>query len=864
MATTAVLIPALAAFYPAQAPETAPAEPEAGDSPLILDAITPRAVESGDTLRITGQVSNTADEPLDDLSVRLRYSSVPFYERGQLTEFAEGEGTSATPSVGPDTEIPDALEPGDASAFTLTAKEASLDLDGFGVFPMAVELVDGSGDAVASVRTFLPYAGEDAPSKVDIAWVWPLMDYPRRTDDNTYLSTDLASSVGPQGRLGRLLVAGAQDDAVTLQPGDLEEEEPEPSPSPTASDSPRSGTASDTTAAERTGSGSTPITWAVDPSVLSDIERMSGGAFRVLDDPAAETGGQEPPTTAHEASPAAQLWLQEARSAVSGGSVIATPYADPDIPAMLDADLEGDLNTAVRIGGDSVQRTLGTKADPAYALPPGGVADGPTYEFLAEHGADRFLLSEAAMPAQDWVDHTPSAGAPLTVDAAPDGEATGLVADAGITEALAMPSRGAGEGALAQQRFIAETAMIGGEEGGDRTVVAMPPATWNPGADFASGVLAATGELPWLDAVELDDVEASGDAGAERSGPSNTAANESRLDSDHMAEVEEVRGRVRLFNSILVEDIDPFRPAVLRASSAAWREEEGRGALAVGLIHSSVETSLGKVRIIPTDPVTLASKSGTIGVIIANDLQGEHESVRVKLSISSENSERMSIEDYTDEMEIGPGRKTTVYVPLNARINGRTMIYQSLQNTQGEPITAEETITQVSATGLGNQAMIISGVGALVLIAALAPRALRKWGRRRDGGGAETAAAAGGAEGGDPGEEDGAAKAGEDGSSAGSEGAAHSDDSAAADGESAPADRTADGAGPPEAAAEPASASSAATEDTAAADDDAADADGPAEPDRGSDPAADAGSGDGSGSSGTGREENGGSGPDRD
>src|SRR5690606_41853839 len=116
-------------------------------------------------------------------------------------------------------------------------------------------------------------------------------------------------------------------------------------------------------------------------------------------------------------------------------------------------------------------------------------------------------------------------------------------------------------------------------------------------------------------------------------------------------------------------------------------------------------------------------------------------SVTVHLSIFSENSERLSIGDYTKSMEIGPGGKTTVYVPLSATVNGRTVLHLSLHNADGEPITDEQTTIPVNATGLGSRALVLSGIAALVLVTALTPRAVRKWRRERNRT-AETAPAA--------------------------------------------------------------------------------------------------------------------------
>src|SRR5699024_2178942 len=194
-------------------------------------------------------------------------------------------------------------------------------------------------------------------------------------------------------------------------------------------------------------------------------------------------------------------------------------------------------------------------------------------------------------------------------------------------------------------------------------------------------------------------------------------------------QLDDVNRYVSLLYSILVVDSDRFLPAILRLASVHWRDEEALAGITRSALVQSVQDRLDAVRIIPGEPVTLASRTGITGVLVANDL--EDESVFVLLSVYSENSERLSVGVYTDSFEIEPGAKTTVYVPLSARINGRTVLHVSLHNAEGEPINSDESQILVNATGLGTQALLISGIGVLILVAALAPRALRVWARKQ-------------------------------------------------------------------------------------------------------------------------------------
>ncbi|MBB6174444.1 hypothetical protein HNR23_004504 [Nocardiopsis mwathae] len=822
VATAAVLVPALAAAAPAPAqlsaaapvPSTRPVSDSAeGGDALTVERISPQAVGEKSTVTVTGQVTNTTDDDLSDATVRLRYSRYPFSDRSQLGSYASGDG--AQPQVtGPKTELDEPLRPGESATYSLKIKAEDMRLGDFGVYPLAVDLLDASGRSLETRYTFLPYEGGSAPGEVDIAWLWPLMGTPQRADDDTFLGDALDKSLTRNGRLGRILVAGAQSSDITLDPSADPSASPGDSPAPTpgpeatakdtTEEKPENGdTGADDGEKSAAGTDGVPITWAVDPATLDDIERLGAGDFHVLENPGqtpanAGDAAAAPATVSREASTAAVLWLEQARTGLDGRPVVATPYADADISALLRHDLRGDAEAAVTLGRESVKNVLGTDVDASVAWPAGGLMNSETRDFLGEHGATTFLLSETALPART-AGTTPTAQAVLPVENSDD-DATGIVTDAGLTRALAQPSGTPGDAALASQRFAAETAMIAAEGGEDRTVVAAPPRDWNPGAQFASDVLKASEELPWLDPVALEDVEVNGKAEAQRGEltyPDEGARSE--LTGTYLDQVEEVRKDIRLFNTILTDDVDPFRPAVLRLESAAWRDDKTAAAQARALVARAVTASREDVHIIPGETVTLASKTGKIGVLVANDL--ENETVTVNLSIYSENSERLSVGKYQKEMTLRPGRKTTVYVPLSARINGRTVLNLSLQNADGEPIS-EEVPLPVNATGLGTQALLISGVGALILVVALAPRALRRWSRKRaervqgDGRDQGAGGGPGGPDGGGSGDDGGPgtdpADGGRDGDGDDAPGAMQHNGR----GSSGPADRPGEGAGP--------------------------------------------------------------------
>ncbi|OLT25474.1 hypothetical protein BJF83_22825 [Nocardiopsis sp. CNR-923] len=287
------------------------------------------------------------------------------------------------------------------------------------MYPLVIEAVDGDGQRLGAQYTFLPYTGEDGEDvpSVDIAWVWPLMARPQRADDDTFLGGALSGAVGEDGRLGRLLEAGAQRD-LSFEAGDedlvellgLDEEPTEATAGPDPTEGPTEGVTAEPSDAEPTAVGATdgeddggsaeaedsgpeeavaaesagvPVTWAVDPATLDDVVRLARESHDVLDDPGAVSEGSDPGREERPADVAAQVWLREARAALAEQTVIATPYASVDLASLLRNGMDADAAASLEIGRSAVERALGVGADGSFALPADGLMDEAVYEFLS-------------------------------------------------------------------------------------------------------------------------------------------------------------------------------------------------------------------------------------------------------------------------------------------------------------------------------------------------------------------------------------------------------------------------------------------------------------------------------------------------
>ena len=140
----------------------------------------------------------------------------------------------------------------------------------------------------------MPDAKSARPKPTKVAWVWPMIDRPRRTDDATFIDDQLEVELAPGGRLDTLIQAAKK--------------------------------------------ARTPVTWAIDPALIDDAQEMSNGY--TLKNAKRPKGTSRPPSTA------AANWLNQLRSA--GNPYFTTPYADPDTVALVRQKLGRHLDVAYR------------------------------------------------------------------------------------------------------------------------------------------------------------------------------------------------------------------------------------------------------------------------------------------------------------------------------------------------------------------------------------------------------------------------------------------------------------------------------------------------------------------------------------
>src|SRR5215469_4089306 len=284
---------------------------------VTIDSMSPSFARHGDTIVVKGTITNHTGAAIPGAQVELLTASTPIGTRSELKNYANG--TTAYPdwfTVGRVWPAPATLHGGASMRWSIAFPVTSAGYSRFGVYRLMAQALDDSFNTLGTERTFLPYwpGGNAAPKKLDIAWVWPLIDQPQGSACDQTLASDeqLAPSLAPGGRLNALLSAGL------------------------------------------TYSDSTHLTWAVDPALLSDVNLMAqrygykvGGNADCKD------------TTARPADAAATQWLSQLRSKTANDPMFVTPYADPDVAALVHGGLDADLQNSFALGDSEANNIIG-------------------------------------------------------------------------------------------------------------------------------------------------------------------------------------------------------------------------------------------------------------------------------------------------------------------------------------------------------------------------------------------------------------------------------------------------------------------------------------------------------------------------
>ncbi|MYX28490.1 hypothetical protein GTY75_17880 [Streptomyces sp. SID8381] len=655
---------------------------------VSVDSLTPSVPSDGDTLTVSGTVTNNGKQPVTDAHVGLRVGQ-ELETRSAIDDVARS--TSFDPvSDGPEiggkyVQKFSRLAPGVAQRFSIAVPVSKLELGSDGVYALSVSL---SGQTPAEAweqvlgiqHTFLPWQPDDAAAKTKTTCLWPLISTVHMTAETgpgaqqvpVFLDDDLAKDLAPGGRLERMLSLGKDLD----------------------------------------------VTWVIDPDLLASVDAMTR-SYRIRAD-----GDAGPVAGTHQA--VAKQWLAELQRAVAGKEVVALPFADPDLASLAHngTSVTGSLSQlkdATDVAASTVETVLHVKPDTDFAWPVDGAVDSSIVRVATSAGADKVIARSDSLEESDTLTYTPSAARPI------GGGTTAVVADARLSRAFEDDLTKAGASTLAVQRFLAQSLEVNGQTAKQRSIVIAPQRM--PSADQAQAMAQALGLLQQSTWSQSQPLSAAAkdkpDPGATTKIPSSShypsALRKQQLRPSAFAEIARTQDKVDNFKVVLTDEsrvVTPFGRAMNREMSTSWRGRKQAAADFRDGVEDYLNDISEQVKLIDKSETKLSGRSATIPVTVQNNLvQGVDHLV---LRLTSTNPTRLKISGraYSEQpVAVSGGHSQSVKFTTSANANGPVSVIAQLYTQDGrpygEPVTFDVKVTEITAT-----VMLVIGGGVLLLVLA--------------------------------------------------------------------------------------------------------------------------------------------------
>ncbi|MEO3786343.1 DUF6049 family protein [Actinocorallia sp. B10E7] len=689
------LLFAVTAFFPAATASaagtpTAVQKQRQGIVTIVLESIKPTILTpKTKKLSVQAKITNRGTRALTGVQVQLLYGD-RFGTRSQLNEFSQSQTEESTPQTLASAE-PFDLAPGASAPVELksNAVNAFARYPGqLSVYPLAVTASSPATGRLGGVHTYINYVAKDAKKSIrptKVSFVWPLIDGPHRTTDDKFYDDGLASLIDESGRLSRLL------------------------------------------SALDTGDGS--VTLAIDPGLLTDVKAMQEN-YRIRswkkDDP-----GEEKPRNAD-----ASAWLSKLKTHVKNpkSAFFLTPYGDVDSVALVNNRLAGGQSSLLKAA--YADKKLGLdllEKNETYPLAwtNGGTIDQKTIDRLVANkqlGSKVFLLSSNQLMANS-TPYTPSAA--TTVQTSKGRHTTAIAFDDTIQQIISGDTRAPGAALGAQQRYLAETAMITAEAPSlSRTLVVSPDRRWNPDLAFAESLLNhKDARSNWLRPTSLREIAKPANRTSDRTYVTYTDGDR-ELSRHYLETVKAMNTQAYAFSKIFPQPDTSLQRAAMRVASNYWRGTEKRRTAAYRYQDAASddhEIEVNKVSLVKGEKERqLAGSSGVLRLTIANDFTQDRGPVDVLIEISTYPVRQLVFPDEEDkgqdvyrlERTIEAGQKDTIQVPVKlptgSSFQNKIEVEVRIYNKQYEKINTQSVF--VRTTGISSIGLFIT-VGALAVLA---------------------------------------------------------------------------------------------------------------------------------------------------
>ncbi|WP_168712562.1 DUF6049 family protein [Streptomyces sp. A0958] len=688
----------------AQAGGTAKAPTGSSTVSVSLDEVTPSAPEKGDTLTISGTLTNKGKETVTHGQVDLRVGP-RLYSRSAIDTAARRTGylpgTDPYPIGGKYTVEIDKLRSGISQDFTLSVPVSKLGLGDDGVYQLGVSLSGRTShtvyDQVLGIkRTFLPWQDGDHDSKIGISYLWPLIAPAHLTAETgsdeqqtpVFADDDLAAEIAPGGRLEQMVSLGRQ----------------------------------------------LPVTWVIDPDLLASVDAMTK-PYRVRSGDTTVAGTNQE---------VAKKWLTSLEAAVSEGKVVALPFGDPDLASIAHRgkNVSGTLShlqTASEVAGMTVETILHLKPSTDFAWPVDGAVDPSIVDVATSAGAHHVIARSDSLEETGSLSYTPSAARPI------GGGTTAVVADARLSTAFQGDMGNAGNSTLAVQKFLALTLALAEQDTDkDRSIVVAPQRM--PTVAQAQSMARALHTLEddrWTQSKGLiqasatkPDAEATTEVAPASQYPKKLRSQE--LPTQAFQDIKSIQSSLGNFQVILTHPervVTPFGNAVNRSMSTSWRGRPLEAQQYRDSVRGYLQGLIGEVQLISKSDITLSGRSATIPVTVQNRLL--QDVGHLVLRLKSDNKTRLKLNDggsvAEQPIQIGAGHSQSVKFDAAANINGQVQMTAQLYTEDGTPYGAEMAFTVKVSEITPTVLLVIAGGLLLLVLAGIRMYAHRK---RANAGGA--------------------------------------------------------------------------------------------------------------------------------
>ena len=655
------------------------------DLEVTLDELTPSVLPRSRPVVMRGSITNTTSETLTDVNVHPLTSFSPMTTAREIEVSVESDPESFIGqriiTAGYFDSVGD-LAPGASISWRVRVPASALQISGEeGVYWIGVQVLaadeTGAREVHGRARSFIPLM-EGRHEAVPTSLLLPVRRPVQRSSEGRVRRADeWSADLDPGGRLANL-------------------------------------------AAFVRSSGTTPVTWLIDPAVLDAADQLARGNPRRSLEPTepapgeddAEQQAQEAEARAAEAErnglPEAARWLEDMQSLTARNPVLALPYGDLDVAAA--ARYSPGLYNQARSLSNEMLGELDIESTPAL-VPPSGLIN-PAGLGLTPVDTEVFLSDEALPETYD-----DPADVPPVVES--DGRRF-AVTDHRVAVGGPGPDARTGMVAL-RQRLLAEAA-VRSLAGNTSDLVVDLPFDFDPGT--GSGVFFDGLEQSFLDMVPAK-VDRTGEAPTvdKVSYPARQVIRE--LNEANFASTQRFIDAGARLDGILVRNDEIGDAVLLEAlctASYMLRDDPVAAQVDADDATAWLEARLQRVRIEAPSFVLLSSDKGPFAVTVTNDLD---QPVRVRIEAQTRDD---LVIQAPEEVSLEAATRQTIELSAEAGSIGVHPVRLVLTDEDGQPIGSADEI-DIRSNTVGTVIWVIMGIGVGILAISIPVRFARK--RRR-------------------------------------------------------------------------------------------------------------------------------------